>query len=116
MRQTCTPTPKPPLLVARPGLRVWHKLDRRFAQPRAHCYLRVSPVRAHESPRAAALTHLWLRAVEDALNEDAYLADVAGLHYRCGTSWEQGSGFGPAAGLGSAAVCTAGCLKGRCRS
>jgi hypothetical protein len=62
----------------RPGLKLWHKVDRRFRQPRAHCYVRLSSAGGYGSPRAAALTALWLKLVEDALNEDAYMADVAG--------------------------------------
>lgn len=60
------------------GLRLWHKLDSRFRQPRAHCYCRLASAAGYASPRCAALTALWLKLVEDALNEDAYLADVAG--------------------------------------
>lgn len=70
-----------PCLYVAAGIRMWHKLDSRFAQPRVHAYFRISSSHGYTSPRAAALTHLYLKLVEDALNEDAYLADVAGLHY-----------------------------------
>lgn len=35
----------------------------------------------YESPRAAALSHLLIKLLDDALCETAYLAEVAGLHY-----------------------------------
>ena len=35
----------------------------------------------YKSPAAAAITHLLLKLLEDALCETAYLADVAGLSY-----------------------------------
>ncbi|KAI8472962.1 MAG: Metalloenzyme, LuxS/M16 peptidase-like protein [Monoraphidium minutum] len=71
----------PELVLDEPGLRLWHKLDARFRQPRGHCYVRLASAAGYASPRSAALTGLWLKLVEDALNEDAYMADVAGLHY-----------------------------------
>ena len=74
--------PVPPdLLLDAPGLRVWHKLDSRFKQPRTDVYLRLFSAAAYASPRAAALSHLLIKLLEDALCETAYLADVAGLHY-----------------------------------
>jgi secreted Zn-dependent insulinase-like peptidase len=79
---TCPPAlPPPDLLEDEPGLRLWHVLDRAFRIPRAHAFFRVSSRAANASPRAAALTHLWLRLAADALTEAAYLADVAGLTY-----------------------------------
>ncbi|KAL6745941.1 Metalloenzyme, LuxS/M16 peptidase-like protein, partial [Haematococcus lacustris] len=63
------------------GLRVWHKLDRSFLTPRASACFRLQSPGWSSSPAACALTQLALRLVEDSLNEDAYQADVAGLHY-----------------------------------
>lgn len=59
-------------------------MDTRFRQPRAHCFVRLAGADPYSSPRAAAAAALWLRLVEDALNEDAYLADVAGEGARRG--------------------------------
>lgn len=36
---------------------------------------------SYASPRAAALSHLLIKLLDDALCETAYLAEVAGLHY-----------------------------------
>jgi nardilysin len=60
---------------------VWHKIDRRFNTPRAALFLRLSSPLWSSSPATAALTHLLLKMAEDCLAEEAYLADVAGLHY-----------------------------------
>jgi secreted Zn-dependent insulinase-like peptidase len=74
--------PSPPtLLLDAPGLRLWHKLDSSFRQPRTSAYLRLWSAAAYASPRAAALSHLLIKLLEDALCETAYLAEVAGLHY-----------------------------------
>lgn len=74
-------SPSPPdMLIDEPGLRLWHKLDAVFATPRTNAYFHVSTRASYDTPRSAALTHLALKLAEEALNEDCYLADVAGLH------------------------------------
>jgi secreted Zn-dependent insulinase-like peptidase len=73
--------PPPSLLLDAPGLRVWHKLDSAFRQPRTNAYLRLFSAAGYASPRAAALSNLLIKLLEDALCETAYLAEVAGLHY-----------------------------------
>lgn len=84
--------PSPPsLLLDAPGLRLWHKLDRSFRQPRTNAYLRLHSAAGYESPRAAALSHLLIKLLDDALCETAYLAEVAGLHY--GIWWEGAAGL-----------------------
>lgn len=87
---TAFPSP-PTLLLDEPGLRVWHKLDSSFRQPRTATYLRLSSAAGYASPRAAAASHLLIKLLEDALCETAYLAEVAGLHY--GIWWEGGAGI-----------------------
>ena len=52
-----------------------------FKIPRAFCLFRLSSPILGASARGAAIEGLLLKLIEDALNEDAYLADVAGLHY-----------------------------------
>ncbi|KAF5827025.1 Metalloenzyme, LuxS/M16 peptidase-like protein [Dunaliella salina] len=71
----------PALIHDSPGLRVWHKLDRVFSTPRVVMYLRLASPVLGASPKAVALNHLMLKLLDDVLNEDTYLADVAGLHY-----------------------------------
>jgi nardilysin len=77
--------PSPPnLLIDTPGLRVFHKLDTTFKQPKVAAFFRLSFPESspfYNSPRSAALTHLAVKLLEDGLCETAYLADVAGLRY-----------------------------------
>lgn len=74
--------PTPPVVVTDiPGLRMWHKLDETFKVPRANAYFRLALPAAYASPHAAALTHLVVKLLEDALCQEAYLADVADLRY-----------------------------------
>ena len=64
-----------------PGLCLWHKLDSTFKVPRTNAYFRLSLPASCSTPRAAALTHLTVKLLEDALCQESYLADVASLHY-----------------------------------
>eukprot|EP00887_Chlorella_sp_A99_P000580 scaffold17.g580.t1 len=74
--------PSPPALVIdEPGLRLFHKLDSTFRVPRTNAYFKIVSLATYDSARAAALTHLVVKLLEDALCETAYAADVAGLHY-----------------------------------
>lgn len=74
--------PGPPAMVLDvPGLWLWYKADDVFKMPRTNAYFRLWSPALHDSPRAAALSHLALKLLEDVLAEDGYLADVAGLHY-----------------------------------
>lgn len=83
------PFPAPPALVTdQPGLRVWHKMDATFRIPRLTALFRVSCREGYVSPRSAAITHLITKLLEDALCQEAYLADVAGLQYAL---WFEGS-------------------------
>lgn len=56
------------------GMRLWHKLDASFCTPRAGVFFRLSSPQAYTSPHAAASLHLAMKLIEEALNEDAYLA------------------------------------------
>ena len=86
--------PSPPEIVAEEaGVRIWHKLDSTFNVPRSNAFFRVSLPNAYSSPRAAALTHLVVKLLEDSLCEEAYLADVAGLHYNIWFEGLQGEFF-----------------------
>ncbi|GAX76258.1 hypothetical protein CEUSTIGMA_g3702.t1 [Chlamydomonas eustigma] len=71
----------PTLVLEEPGLRVWHKLDSTFKTPRTFTAFRLSSPAWLKDARSTAAAKLFLKLMEDALNEDAYLADVAGLHY-----------------------------------
>jgi secreted Zn-dependent insulinase-like peptidase len=87
--------PSPPeIILEEPGLRLWHKLDRTFRLPRAAAYFRLASPAAYAAPRAAAATHLLCKLLEDALCQEAYLADVAGLHYGLWFEGQQGEEAG----------------------
>ncbi|KAG2427393.1 hypothetical protein HYH02_014613 [Chlamydomonas schloesseri] len=73
---------QPAVALAVPGrLRLWHKPDTRFGQPKAVLYLDIQSPEAYSSPRAAVLTRLFVKLVLDYLNEVAYPAQQAGLDY-----------------------------------
>eukprot|EP00208_Stichococcus_sp_RCC1054_P001535 CAMPEP_0206142388 /NCGR_PEP_ID=MMETSP1473-20131121/16665_1 /ASSEMBLY_ACC=CAM_ASM_001109 /TAXON_ID=1461547 /ORGANISM="Stichococcus sp, Strain RCC1054" /LENGTH=1083 /DNA_ID=CAMNT_0053537371 /DNA_START=256 /DNA_END=3510 /DNA_ORIENTATION=+ len=82
VQDTPSAFPEPPALVIdEGGLRLWAKTDAAFAVPRTvACMLLASPA-GHDTPRAAALTHLIAKLLEDALCETAYQAEVAGLNF-----------------------------------
>jgi len=94
-----TPLCQPPsLLLDEPGLRLWHKLDASFRVPKASLHAHFTPAVAFSDPnsssslfgggaRASAAAHLCSRLLDDALCEEAYLADVAGLSV---DAWPEG--------------------------
>lgn len=87
----------PSLLVDEPGLRLWHKLDASFRVPKASLHAHFTPavpfseIGSNGSGSGAlgpAAVHLCSRLLDDALCEEAYLADVAGLSV---DAWPEGS-------------------------
>ena len=98
--------PSPPArLLDVPGLRVWHKVDTAFLLPRTNTYFKVVSPLMYADPRCAALTHLAIKVLEDALCETAYLADVAGLHYNIWFEGRQGELLGSER-LGACSACS----------
>eukprot|EP00168_Porphyra_purpurea_P016294 TRINITY_DN5225_c0_g1_i8.p1 TRINITY_DN5225_c0_g1~~TRINITY_DN5225_c0_g1_i8.p1 ORF type:complete len:1237 (+),score=430.03 TRINITY_DN5225_c0_g1_i8:245-3712(+) len=74
--------PRPQVIRDDASVRLHYKLDRTFLRPTVDVHINlISPV-AYASPRAAVLANLASMLLEDALNEYAYVADIAGLHYR----------------------------------
>ena len=63
------------------GLRLWHAQDTSFGTPRAGFYFSVQSPLASRSARDAVLTELYVKAVQDQLNEFSYPAYLAGLEY-----------------------------------
>ncbi|KAA1469392.1 hypothetical protein DENSPDRAFT_835009 [Dentipellis sp. KUC8613] len=72
---------RPHLIRQTPSSTLWHKKDDRFWIPRAHALLDIRTPYASSTPEAAVLTRLFVNLVNDALNEYAYAADLAGLNY-----------------------------------
>ena len=75
---TLLPPSFPPSFDA---LHLWHLQDRVFRTPRAAIYLKLATPHAYASPRHEAMTELFIRLIQDSLNETTYLASVAELHY-----------------------------------
>ena len=69
---------RPARIVRRPGFDLWHHADVEFGQPRTNFHFTVRSPIANDSPRHAVLSALLARMVNDALNEFAYPAALAG--------------------------------------
>uniref|UniRef100_M4CKB4 Insulin-degrading enzyme-like 1, peroxisomal n=1 Tax=Brassica campestris TaxID=3711 RepID=M4CKB4_BRACM len=71
----------PVLLRNSPFSRLWYKPDTIFSKPKAYFKMDFNCPLAVSSPDAAVLTDIFTRLLMDYLNEYAYYAQVAGLHY-----------------------------------
>ncbi|KAG6541670.1 hypothetical protein Mapa_016935 [Marchantia paleacea] len=69
----------PKILVDGPMLKIWYKLDKTFEAPRANTYFSITCPAAVESVKASVITEVYIKLLEDALNETIYLANVAKL-------------------------------------
>ena len=76
-----TVEPRPVRIESRPGFDLWHRADAEFRQPRTNFYFAVRSPIANDSPRHAVLGGLLARMANDALNEFAYPAALAGQSY-----------------------------------
>ena len=76
-----TVEPRPVRIESRPGFDLWHRADIEFRQPRTNFYFAVRSPLANDSPRHAVLGGLLARMANDALNEFAYPAALAGQSY-----------------------------------
>ena len=72
---------RPVRIESRPGFDLWHRADIEFRQPRTNFYFAVRSPLANDSPRHAVLGGLLTRMANDALNEFAYPAALAGQSY-----------------------------------
>ena len=72
---------RPARIVQRPGFELWHDADVSFGQPRTNFYFAVRSPVVNDSPRHAVLSSLFVRMTNDALNEFAYPASLAGQSY-----------------------------------
>ncbi|TDL24920.1 insulin-degrading enzyme [Rickenella mellea] len=84
-REVSQPLKRPILLRQTPLSSLWHKKDDQFWLPKAQVMMEIRSPLANSSAREAVMTRLYTDLVNDALNEFAYDADLAGLRY----------GFGP---------------------
>ena len=75
---TVTAGERPTRITSRPGFDLWHRADVEFGQPRTNFYFSVRSPITNDSPRHAVLSGLFARMANDALNEFAYPALIAG--------------------------------------
>ncbi|MEZ5530199.1 MAG: insulinase family protein [Porticoccaceae bacterium] len=71
---------RPALLVNQPQYRLWHYADDFYQVPKAQLYVAIHAPNT-VGVKAAAMTDLYLRVVEETLNETSYEAALAGLRY-----------------------------------
>lgn len=62
-------------------LQLWHLQDRDFRVPKGHIYLSLKLPAVTHSALHFAIARLWSELMIDALNDDLYDAEVAGLHF-----------------------------------
>lgn len=72
---------KPALLIAEEGLNLWFLQDPVFRVPRGNVRIELYLPPVDDGPMSVVLTDLWVRMVEESLNEYAYPAYLAGLGY-----------------------------------
>ncbi|TNF06945.1 MAG: hypothetical protein EP323_04010, partial [Gammaproteobacteria bacterium] len=70
----------PALLETRPYYRLWHYADNYYQVPKAQLYVAIRGV-GDGGVAQAAMTDLYVRLVEETLNETSYEAALAGLRY-----------------------------------
>lgn len=71
-----------PVLLSRSSYSaLWYKPDTLFSTPKAYVKIDFNCPYAGNSPEAGVLTHIFTQLLVDYLNEYAYYAQVAGLHY-----------------------------------
>ena len=70
--------PRPVRIASRPGFDLWHRADVEFGQPRTNFYFVVRSPIVNDSPEHAVLSGLLARMANDALDEFAYPAALAG--------------------------------------
>ncbi|XP_023639108.1 insulin-degrading enzyme-like 2 isoform X2 [Capsella rubella] len=61
--------------------RLWYKPDTKFLRPKAYIKMDFNCPLALSSPDAVVLSNIFVRLLEDYLNEYAYYAHIAGLRY-----------------------------------
>jgi secreted Zn-dependent insulinase-like peptidase len=71
----------PSLIEDSPQLQLWHLQDRDFRVPKGHIYLSLKLPAVTSSAFNFAIARLWSELMIDALNDDLYDAEVAGLHF-----------------------------------
>ncbi|KAK3679815.1 metalloprotease [Recurvomyces mirabilis] len=80
-KEVSTPAVTPTLIRSTNSVRTWFKKDDQFWVPKANLNVHLRTPLLNITPLTAVTGHLYKELVEDALNEYAYDAELAGLDY-----------------------------------
>jgi len=72
----------PNLIVDRPDLRMWHKMDRHWRVPKTFIRVALLSSKSYQTPRSMTLARFFQRVLNDDLNSFVYDASMAGCNYR----------------------------------
>jgi len=70
-----------PMLIEKPGLKLWFRNDPDFDAPRANLYFSIRSPMASGSARNVVMAGLFAEMIREQLNEYSYPATLAGLGY-----------------------------------
>jgi len=76
-----TPLTPPKSICQKNGLNVWFKHDTSFKTPKGYIYLSIDSPAVIESASTIAMTRLFIDLYSDAVIEEHYDAELAGIHY-----------------------------------
>lgn len=71
----------PTLVIDRPDLRLWHKMDRNFKVPKTFIRFQIISPNAYRNPRTMTYCRLFQKVLNDDLNSYVYEASMAGCNY-----------------------------------
>lgn len=71
----------PEMICQEDGLNVWFKHDTSFNTPKGYIYLSIDSPAVIENARSIAMTRLFIDLYSDAVIEEHYDAELAGIHY-----------------------------------
>jgi insulysin len=76
-----SPLTPPKKICQQNGLNVWFKHDTSFNTPKGYIYLSIDSPAVIESASTIAMTRLFIDLYSDAVIEEHYNAELAGIHY-----------------------------------
>ncbi|MDD9179404.1 MULTISPECIES: insulinase family protein [Aliivibrio] len=80
--QALTDTTEFPMLIEDlPGFRLWHKQEEEFRVPKGMVYIAIDSPHSISDPRKIVKTRLCVEMLMDALSEQTYQAEIAGMGY-----------------------------------
>ncbi len=80
-RNTTADIAHPQLLINDNGFKLWFKQDMTFRVPKGHIYLGIDSPITVATPANIAMTRLFVDLYSDAIIEENYDAELAGIHY-----------------------------------